>query len=149
MPQIATHSPNDDELGGLSPVQLKALASLIRGATVTDAAAEADIDRTTLHRWLRDDAEFIAAYNAARAELQRSTRAALADLGHEAVGVMRDMLHSADVPAPVKLRAAAMVLGMIGADEPEPIGSDDAASIRRDQERALMSPLEQILDQLG
>jgi transposase-like protein len=44
----------------LSPNQLKALAAMATGATVTAAAEHAGVDRTTLHRWIREDPGFQA-----------------------------------------------------------------------------------------
>jgi transposase-like protein len=45
----------------LSPCQLAALEALLAGKTVTDAAAAAGVDRSTLHAWLKTDFPFQAA----------------------------------------------------------------------------------------
>src|SRR5437899_2928013 len=49
---------------GLSPAQQRAIARLTSGSTVAGAAEAAGVGRTTLYRWLKEDAAFIAAYNA-------------------------------------------------------------------------------------
>jgi hypothetical protein len=48
----------------LSITQCRALENLMNGQTISDAARAAGVGRTTIHRWMRDDAEFQAAYNA-------------------------------------------------------------------------------------
>ena len=47
----------------ISPAQEMAIAALIRGATVTDAATEAGVSRQTVSEWRNHDPEFIAALN--------------------------------------------------------------------------------------
>jgi hypothetical protein len=51
----------------LPPAQTQALASLLRGETVTAAAAAANVARETVHRWLRDDPIFQAEWNRGKA----------------------------------------------------------------------------------
>ena len=53
---------------------LAALAALSRGSSVTDAASDAGVDRTTVHRWMRSNHEFRAGINRARLELATSVR---------------------------------------------------------------------------
>ena len=45
---------------GLSPTQLIALECLLAGQSMIDSAAAAGVDRSTLHRWLRNDFNFQA-----------------------------------------------------------------------------------------
>ena len=45
--------------------QQRALAALIRAPTLAAAAAEAGVGVSTLRRWMREDAAFIAAYKRA------------------------------------------------------------------------------------
>ena len=45
----------------LHPAQVRALAALATGSSVTDAARIGKVDRTTVHRWLRGDTAFQAA----------------------------------------------------------------------------------------
>lgn len=49
---------NASDCDSLSPKQQQALAALLTGLSVTDAAIAAAVDRTTLHRWLKDDYSF-------------------------------------------------------------------------------------------
>jgi hypothetical protein len=50
----------------LSPTQTAALESLLSGTSITDAAAAAGVDRTTLHNWPRKNFVFQAALNRGR-----------------------------------------------------------------------------------
>lgn len=61
----------------LEPRQALALESLMAGASVTKAAEAAGVDRSSLHRWLREDTSFQAAYNAARRDLRREVSSRL------------------------------------------------------------------------
>ena len=83
MPRNATHMQGDE---GLSPTQVKALDALLSGGTVSDAARTAGVDRSTVHRWLRDDYGFQAAHNQGRQDLldavQNRLLLALSAAGH-------------------------------------------------------------------
>ncbi len=72
----------------LSHPQRRALELLTRGRSIRSAASEAGVGRTTLYRWLRDDPQFIAAYNLWNDELIESARARLASLINAAVDTM-------------------------------------------------------------
>lgn len=68
----------------LTEAQEIALAALIAGKTDTDAAKEADVDRTTLYRW-RKTVNFRAAYNRARREMREAVQARLLALAAKAI----------------------------------------------------------------
>jgi transposase-like protein len=80
MPQNATFSEN------LSPAQEKALAALLAGQTITDAAKAAEVDRSTIYRWLRDACrpDFRIALERGRLELRQAVEARLLALANEA-----------------------------------------------------------------
>src|SRR5260221_559194 len=73
----------------LSPAQRTAIEKLTCGHTLVDSATAAGVNRTTLYRWLKSDAQFQAAYNAwqqdalatARARMLGLTDVALTSLG--------------------------------------------------------------------
>jgi hypothetical protein len=69
--------PHNATLEPLTPIQETAIASLLAGKTVTDAAADAGVDRATVHRWLREHFGFRAALNAGRRELRKSVQTRL------------------------------------------------------------------------
>lgn len=76
----------------LSAAEVRALNALLQGATITDAANAADVHRSTVHRWRREDPDFQAAEEALRQGLEErivdrllSTADAAADVVAEAV----------------------------------------------------------------
>ena len=49
-------------------MQAKVVAALAQGRTVSAAARDVGVHRSTIHQWLRDHPEFKAAVNSARRE---------------------------------------------------------------------------------
>lgn len=119
-------------LAELTAEQQAALAALIAGQTVTAAAAMAGVARTTVHRWLREDNTFVAAYNGHRAELRDAAHARLLGLTEKALTALEQALDGGDT------RAAALVLRGLGllSGEPVAVGSDDPARVRIEREQA-------------
>jgi hypothetical protein len=116
----------------LGPQQTEVISALVRGATVTDATKQANIDRTTFYLWLKSDANFQAELNRAKKEHTDAMRARLRELADAAISTVREMLTGTDVPAGVRLKAALAVLEAIGL-EPEVIGSTDPEQIESAQ----------------
>ena len=112
MPRNATVSAE------ISPAQALAIKALLTGKSIVDSAAAAGVDRTTLHRWLRDDPVFIAEYQTDRAEMLGGIRRALAALGQEAVTSLHESL-TVETPSEIRLRATLALLKMLGADCPD------------------------------
>src|SRR5580765_5130569 len=69
----------------LSLPQQRALAVLIEGKALKEAAEGAGVNRSTLYRWIRQDAAFAAAYNAWQQEIAESARARMLCASHAAV----------------------------------------------------------------
>lgn len=95
---------------GLSRKAEEAIAALLTAETVEHAAQQAGVGYRTLHRWLREDVEFQAAYRSARrvvvsqaqAQIQKATGRAVATL----LAVMDDEL----APPGAKVSAARTIL---------------------------------------
>lgn len=116
----------------------RAITALIAGATMQAAATAAGVDRTTLWRWMREDAMFIWAYNQARADQRDAVQAELRSLATDALAVVRGMLQSDETPPALRLRAAMAVLEVAAADKP---GSVDYADVYSDLKRREMRHL--------
>jgi AcrR family transcriptional regulator len=138
----ANQQTSTESTPGLSAQQADVITALMRGATVTDATKQANVERTTFYLWLRSDANFQAELNRARQEHMDAMRAQLRGLADTAVSTVREMLSGADVPAGVRLKAALAVLQSVGTLEPEPIGKTDPQKIESDlfMERLGMAP---------
>lgn len=53
----------DTAVSELTPSQVKAISALLQGLSVKAAANEVGVDRSTIHRWLKEDAHFRAELN--------------------------------------------------------------------------------------
>ena len=106
--------------------QQQAIAALLSGATVTGAAGRAGVARQTVHRWLADDPEFIAAHNLARREMADAVAQALRVLSVRSVEVLKRALTSPKTPAAVRVRAAVEVLKMTATPPDGPTDVEEA-----------------------
>ena len=109
--------------GTLSPTQVTVLAELLAGRTITDAATAAGVDRVTVHRWLREDFAFQAAWNRDRRELHRATYDRLERLTAKATECIEKAVDRGNVKVALEI-----VKGM-GVLAPSPIGSEDASEL--------------------
>ena len=118
--QSSTHSEE------LSPSQITAIAAITSGATITEAASKAGIDRSTIHLWLKQDAVFVAELNRAKLDQLETLHAELRSLAGEATHTLRELLTTPETPPAIRLRAAIAVIQAVGGMEPEKIGPTDA-----------------------
>ena len=102
----------DENRQELTGAQLNALAALLGGASITDAATAAGVQRQTVHEWLRQ-AQFVIVLNTGRAELWELQQNALRALGDKANAVLDAAMDSED--AAVALKAALGVARAIAA----------------------------------
>jgi hypothetical protein len=124
-------------LATLPVPQQQVLGALLTGATVTAAAAKAQVSRQTVHRWMSDDPEFITELNRARREMADAVGQGLRLLSGQAVRVLRQVLTSSKMPAALKVRAAVEVLKLVSAPPEGPTDVEDArhAIAARDRRR--------------
>ena len=114
----------------LEPRQARALEQLLAGASVTEAAKVARVDRSTVHRWLREDWAFQAAYNASRRDLQREIEARLLHIARAAAEAVEQAVKEGDV------RTALAVLkgtGILAGERPV-IGPEDPTEAEEEAE---------------
>lgn len=117
----------------LTQQQWEMIAALVRGATVTDATKQANVDRTTFYLWLKSDATFVAELNRAKQEQTDAIRAQLRGLADTAMATLREMLIGAEISPGVRLKAALSVLQSLGSLEPEPIGKTEPDQVETEQ----------------
>ena len=122
--QSATHPT-------LTPSQEAALQALLIGNTVTAAAQASGVDRTTVHRWLKSDPEFRAAYNRKRMEMRQAQESKLLAIADLAIDTLDSAVRAGDVRAAI---AVAKGLGLLTGTSPR-IGEDDPDAIRRRMEQ--------------
>jgi hypothetical protein len=108
----ATKADGNGQQAELTGAQLNALAALLGGDSITDAATAAGVQRQTVHEWLRSET-FAITLNKAKRELWDAQQGALRALGDKAIGVLDDALDSED--GALSLKAAQIVLRSITA----------------------------------
>ena len=116
--------------GELSGAQRTAIEWLTAGETTVAAAAAAGVSRSTVHRWLRVDAAFGAAFNAWQADAVADARARLLALGDAAVSAVAAAVAKGDV------KTALTVLQRQGLLAPPSPGPADAALVARQRSHA-------------
>ena len=128
MPRNSTDE--HDLEAALSAAQSLALTRLLAGETVTEAARAAGVDRTTVHRWLREDFSFQASLNRGKREIRQAIQARLLQIAHEAVGTVESAVQDGDVKSALAtLKGLGVLSGRCVA-----IGSEDAETLREEAE---------------
>jgi transposase-like protein len=101
-------------------IRAQILEALSNGRSIAAAARDAGVHRSTIHLWIRTDAELSLAVDRARATQQSALFDELQDLAAQAVETLRELLTQSTTPASVKLRAAQAILKAAGSDQPSP-----------------------------
>lgn len=107
----------------LTEPQRLAIEALLSGASTTDAALSAGVDRSTLYRWRKDDCTFQAALSAAKRERWEQVNSLFLNLATQAAGVVSGALAAGDVKAALSILRAVVQLGQSEnrePDDPEP-----------------------------
>jgi transposase-like protein len=94
----------------LPPTQAQVVAALATGQTITAAAREAGIHRTTIHHWLRNEPAFKTAVEAAQSEYTATLNDEMRELSAHALAALRSLHDDSTTPPSVRLRAALAVL---------------------------------------
>ena len=89
--------------------QEAAVSALLGRPTISEAASEAGISESTLHRWLKDDA-FQAAYRAARRQVVQQAIGHLQRACTAAVAVLMQVMADKESPASARVSAARTIL---------------------------------------
>jgi hypothetical protein len=116
----------------LMPKRREVIEALAHGASVTDAAKQAEVDRSTVYCWLKTDAAFVAELNRSRQDRRDALQARFGELASEASNVVSDLLKREDTPAAVRLKAALCVLQAVGALGGRAIGHTDPEAIEQE-----------------
>ena len=96
----------------LTVTQQKAIQLLLSGSTVTAAARELGIDRTTIYVWRRSHPHFSCVLNRAQSVQQQAFEGDLQDLAAAALDSVREILPSPQTPVAIRLRAAQAILNL-------------------------------------
>jgi tRNA A37 N6-isopentenylltransferase MiaA len=96
--------------GGLSRKAEEAIAALLTAENVEHAAQQAGIGYRTLHRWLREDADFQQAYRLARREVVHQAQAQIQKATGRAVATLIAVMDDPLAPPGAKVTAARVIL---------------------------------------
>ena len=116
----------------LKPRQQAVLERLLAGETVTAAARAAKVDRSTVHRWLKEDYTFGAAYNQGRRELQEAAHCRLLSMAERAIQTVVEAIEGGDVRTAVKVLEG---LGFLSG-EPPALGPEDVEGVELEAKKA-------------
>src|SRR5436305_6575102 len=94
----------------LSPAQAQVIAALAQGRTITDAARDVGLHRSTIHHGFRTEPEFNEAFQSAQREYVETLHDGMRDLAARAVETLRSLLDDPKTPPAVRLRTALAVL---------------------------------------
>jgi hypothetical protein len=130
---------------GVSPSQLIALECLLAGQNMIDSALAAGVDRSTLHRWLRNDFNFQAALNRGRRDLQENFSHRLDRLNIDAAACVGRAVHEGDVKAALEVlkRLGTLAKSAVGSDDPAVLQSQTESEARRHARRAKLAAIQQ------
>lgn len=105
--------PRDDTLGeekGVPPAQFKTIIALLEQPTMEKAAKAAGVNKTTLYRWLREDAAFKEAYREARREAFSVAVARLQAAASQAVTTLVEIAEDTKQQGASRVGAAKAIL---------------------------------------
>ena len=118
----------DSEPVALTVLQEQALQQLAAGTSIKETARVVGVGRRTVHRWLKEDANFAAAYNAWRRETVDSGRARVLAMTDLALDTVQNAMLQGNARIAVQVAKATGAL-----DAPRP-GPSDAGELRRRRE---------------
>jgi hypothetical protein len=131
---------------GLSARQERVAELLASGTSVTDAAGQVGVDRSTISRW-HADPDFVCAVNTRQSEIWFGTLSRLRMLTGKALDVLDSTLD--DVANPNRLKAALEILRTLRPLSLAPSGPVDpdrmVAGLVDERERLFISPLQRLM----
>ena len=109
-PAIRQNSTDSDTNTNLSPAQAQVIAALAQGRTITAAARDAGLHRSTIYNWLQNEPQFKTAVENAQREYVEILSDGMRDLAAAALDTLRRLLEDRSTPHAVRLRAALAIL---------------------------------------
>ncbi len=94
-----------------------AIEALLTEPTVEAAARVSKVSARTIRRWLKDDADFVASYRAARRQIFEAAIGRLVSLCAKAVEQIEAIFNDPKAPRTVKLNACRIVFEQVRASQ--------------------------------
>ena len=102
----------------LRPIQIQVMNSLVAGLSVSAAAREAGVHRTTVHLWTRTLPDFARTLLTLRQQRADQMLDELGDLADLAINTFRQILSDEHASASVRLEAAIEIAKLVEAQRP-------------------------------
>src|SRR5712692_10135003 len=109
-PTVRHNSTHSTPESNLSSVQQQVVAALAQGRTITAAAAEVQLHRSTVHNWFNSVPAFRAALTEARSQYTAQLRDDMIELSATALETLRTLLQDPQTPFAVRLRTSLAIL---------------------------------------
>ena len=103
-------SPQLESVSRLRPVEAQVLAALAGGKTISQAARDAGIHRSTIHNWIQQNPAFTVALQQNTSRRNGIIVDHLFDLIDPALDTLRELLTAPGISDAVRLRALRLVL---------------------------------------
>lgn len=110
--------PDSTLLNTLTAVQQQVLQALVAGKSITAAAQEAGVHRTTVHLWTRQHPHFACAPLDARQEKADRLLDELTDLADLAINTFRHLLSDENASPATRLKAAMEIVKLVESQRP-------------------------------
>ena len=94
----------------LSPTQAQIVVALAQGKSISAAARESGIHRTTVHNWMRNEPQFKSAVHRAKREYIELLNDQLRELASRALETIYKLIDDPGTPSSVRLKASLAVL---------------------------------------
>ena len=111
-------NPDSTLLNSLPAVQQQVLQALVAGQSITTAAQDAGVHRTTVHLWTRQHAPFAQALLAARQDKADRLLDDLGDLAELAINTFRHLLTDQNASPATRLKAAMEIVKLVESQRP-------------------------------
>ena len=108
--QQASSDPAQAVTVDLSPVQAQVVAILAEGHSITAAARQASIHRSTIYHWLQHSPDFKTTVEDAQQEYLATLSDEMRDLSASALRALRGVLDNPETHDAIRLKAALAVL---------------------------------------
>ena len=102
----------------LTPIHIQVLQSLVAGLSISAAAREAGVHRTTVHLWTRTLPDFARALLTLRQQRADQLMDELGDLADLAINTFRQILSDDQASASVRLKAAIEIAKLVESQRP-------------------------------
>ncbi len=101
------------DLPALTPLEAQVLAALEQGRSVSEAAREAGLHRSTIYHWLNHNPAFAGLLGRSTRQRTEALLDRILELANPAFDTIQQLVENENTPPAVRLRAAKLVLDFV------------------------------------